>query len=308
MEDERATREDNESPDTPTDEPSPDDGEPEPSAEDEPTDEAEAPEDEDDQPEDDEPGDEEPNTSPLTKARERVAGRWSSGKRRMKRRRDKAVKWVRASHVRQWTAWLVGAAVVELVVVAILLALDLDWINWGNVPEWVGANMTAAAVSLALATSISDRRDRERERKELEDERREQEKRQARLVFVEIKDDQVVITNYSDRPVFRLSAKVSRPGFNLSAYVTASFLVRNSARVPDLNVLEAGKNHGLDAPNLPSKTEIQTYLQRPAWDALSILGHRLPTVEVRLTDAEGNKWRCVHSITNAEEPKIYPVT
>lgn len=300
MEDERATRADDESPDDPTDEPSPDDGEPGPSAEDESTDESEAPE-------DDGPENEEPKPSLLAEARECVAGRWSSGKRRIKRRRDKMVKWVRASHVRQWTAWLIGAAVVELVVVAILLALDLDWINWGNVPEWVGANMTAAAVSLALATSIADRRDRARERQELVDERREREKRQARLVFVEIKDDQVVITNYSDRPVFRLSAKVIRPGFDLAEY-SISFLIGGKTRsVPDLNVLEAGKSHRLDAPNLPSKERIAAYLSRPIWEemAFGVLGGRgIPTVEVRLTDAEGNRWKCVHSITHAEEPTI----
>ncbi|MGO3325294.1 hypothetical protein [Gordonia sp. (in: high G+C Gram-positive bacteria)] len=218
--------------------------------------------------------------------------------------------YVSETHGRQWAACLGIASLAEVLVVCILLWADNGWVQWGNVPTWVGANLTAAAVSLALATTIADRRKQAEERQVAEEERREQEKRQARLVFVETKSGKVVITNYSDRPVFRLSAKVMEQGYNPETQIQIIFerLTGGGGRkIPDLNVLKPNDVYVLEGAKLPSDDQIKAFHNKPLTERLvaGILpGMGLPKVEIRITDAEGNRWRCVHTITNADEPSI----
>lgn len=154
--------------------------------------------------------------------------------------------------------------------------------EWGDVPTWVGANLTAAAVSLALATTSADRHERTAER-------RDKAKQQARLVVALPHPDgdpsgPVTLGNFSDKPVFRVRA---RQATDITATAYRTITIRSGFRDDSIvDILEPGATYEL----LAKVIDFVDVPADPEGNHKEIVRLNGP-IEVEFTDALGARWR-----------------
>lgn len=194
------------------------------------------------------------------------------------RQPTRVTNWVEATHLRQWVACLVVAGLAEAALVGVLLWIDSGRMQWGNVPTWVGANLTAAAIALALATAIADRRDREAER-------RDESKQQARLITVlPHPDDHMLgnpaVCNYSDKPVFRLRIRQASSLMRPDKYSTLNVRYGENVERSLVDDLQPGESRQIlgRIGHLDEVNDNQSF---------RLNGQ----IEIEFTDAQGVRWR-----------------
>ncbi|MGZ9828932.1 hypothetical protein ACXYTP_18655 [Tsukamurella ocularis] len=227
--------------------------------------------------------------------------RWAGDQRR------RAVAFVSESHLRQWLAFVVLAGICEVLIVVVLNIVGPESFDWGNVPTWIGANLTAATLSLALVISIGDRQDRKADKDFEESERRDRAKRQARLIHVEVRNRTVSITNFSDSPIFRLHARVDKLNFADSSFRALRDTVL-APEQPHTQVLDAGGTHHVySLASTPEDMEIEKFRKRTKIERMmydNMPGTAVPRIELRFVDADGRKWFARHLVTGEGEPWI----
>ncbi|BDD81464.1 hypothetical protein TPB0596_12270 [Tsukamurella pulmonis] len=225
---------------------------------------------------------------------------------RLRTWRKSATTWINASHLRQWLAFLVLAGFCELVIVGMLNAIGADNFDWGNVPTWIGANLTTATLSLALVISIGDRRDREDDKQFEADERNDRAKRQARLIDVKVANTRVFITNHSDAPILRVRARVI--GDNRMDEIAKTVLgTIGKDAGPDITVLKPDATEVLSDLGVPEDREIKAFKNRTAIERAVFAntpGYSAPRVELRFVDADGRKWVSRYEVTGTGDPVI----
>jgi hypothetical protein len=150
-------------------------------------------------------------------------------------------------------------------------------VDWGSVPDWVGAvGTTAATVLLVIGLLREVRRRREDDEQQAAD-RRAALMRQARLVFGEVflshpHQIRAHIINGSAEPIFdvRVEGLVGTAADGLE-------LVTTIRRAPDVTTLGGGK-----------QSDIWLWLDQaePAIEDGQLVG-----VRIDFTDAQGNRWR-----------------